>query len=464
MITPGFETPLLARTSPGVPDDVPWEDYLGLDPIGAAQAEAEWWALNLAPDAALADDHDTPRGTAAIASAVADLQGAELAGFLAGLPPREGVDGASVVDAIVGFEKVVRWAQAMQLRWVGELAARREDGRTGWARDASPATGAGDAHSERLRTPGEDLLGRVGEHAAAEVAFALHTTRRAATDLLHAAVTLTRRLPLTLRAVERGDVSTGAAVVAAEETCVLDAAAVAAVDEVLVERITGATVPQARERVRRAVVSADAAAAAAREVRARRCRSFDVDRRVVDGMGTFGGYAPIEDVVAIDERVDALARAAKSLGDDRSAGARRMDVVRDLLLGRPIATTDGTVVVEPLPARTWKVDVVVAESTLRGADEEPGELCGYGPITAPTARRLAGLAFGGLPGSQRPGARLDGSACSDAGSDARPTGATAPTPASTAAGTLTTRSQVTIGMRGRTRHGGRRCGPCGDGW
>jgi hypothetical protein len=311
--------------------------------------------------------------------------------------PAAGVPAAEAPAA----EAPAAGARAAGASAAGATAGAGEAGAVG-GDDAATAASAAPMDLERLRTPGEDLLGRVGEHAAAEVAFALHTTRRAATDLLHAAVTLTRRLPLTLRAVERGDVSTRAAVVAAEETCVLDAAAVAAVDEVLVERISAATVPQARERVRRAVVSADPAAAAAREVRARRCRSFDVDRRVVDGMGTFGGYAPIEDVVAIDERVDALARAAKGPGDGRSAGARRMDIVRDLLLGRPVLTADATVAVEPLPARTWKVDVVVAESTLRGADDEPGELSGYGPITAPTARRLAGLAVAGLLGSQRP--------------------------------------------------------------
>src|SRR5215210_8776639 len=118
LLGPGYETPMVARTCPRVDDDVAWEDYLMLDPVGAAQAEAEWWAARqrLEPRAAVAEQHGTPRGTAAIASGVADLQGAELAGFLAGLPPREGVDGASVVDAIVGFEKVARWAQAMQLR------------------------------------------------------------------------------------------------------------------------------------------------------------------------------------------------------------------------------------------------------------------------------------------------------------------------------------------------------------
>src|SRR3954447_7162251 len=172
-------------------------------------------------------------GTAAVAAAVADLRGPALAGFLAGLPPAAGVDGGTVVEALVGYERVIRWAQAMQLRWVAELAARRQDGRTGWARDTPPASTAGAPAAsasgapaasapvaglggEGLRTPAEDLVGRVGEHAAAEVAFALGTTRRAGTDLLYAAVTLPRRLPVTLAALQGGAVSARAAVVAAE--------------------------------------------------------------------------------------------------------------------------------------------------------------------------------------------------------------------------------------------------------
>ncbi|MDX6284496.1 MAG: hypothetical protein QOH03_5567, partial [Kribbellaceae bacterium] len=461
--------PLVPRAVPVVDEDVPWEQYQVLDPVGAAQAQAEWWAIcqGLEP-AACADGPDGAAGvagdagapgTAWVAAAVADLRGPALAGFLDGLPPEAGVDGASVVEAITGFERVIRWAQARQLRWVNELASRREDGRTGWARDhparpAAPApdptapagadpagaepAGAEPAGAEAagadlagavpagpacadptgplgpdaadptgpagsvgpaaggLRTPGEDLLGAVGEHAAAEVAFALGTTRRAATDLLYAAVTLTRRLPATLGALEAGVVSARAAAVVAEETCVLDAAAAAAVDQVLVERIGGRTVPATRAAVRRAVLSVDPDAAAAREAKARRCRSFDVDRRVVDGMGTFGGYAPIDQVVAIDQRVDALARAARTPGDTRTAGARRMDVVVDLLLGRQVHAPDGTVVVEPPPPRTWRVDVVVSAATLAGHDDEPGDLVGYGPITAPTARTLAGLPATGL--------------------------------------------------------------------
>ena len=164
-----FETPLVPRTAPVVDEDVPWEQYRVLDPIGAAQAEAEFWAVDRGlgdvdpsrdgVDGVAGGDtggdgevYRPPAGTAAVAAAVADLQGPALAGFLADLPAFAGVDGATVVEAMVGYEKVIRWAQAMQLRWVAELASRREDGRTGWARDsaakaASPAatSTAGDA-------------------------------------------------------------------------------------------------------------------------------------------------------------------------------------------------------------------------------------------------------------------------------------------------------------------------------
>ena len=127
-----FETPLVPRTAPVVDEDVPWEQYRVLDPIGAAQAEAEFWAIDrglgdLDPSrdgeaGGHGEVYRPPAGTAAVAAAVADLHGPALAGFLADLPPFAGVDGATVVEAMVGYEKVIRWAQAMQLRWVAELA------------------------------------------------------------------------------------------------------------------------------------------------------------------------------------------------------------------------------------------------------------------------------------------------------------------------------------------------------
>ena len=84
------------------------------------------------------------------------------------------------------------------------------------------------------------------------------------------------------------------------------------------------------------MLSADPAAGAARESRARRCRSFDVDRRVVDGMGTFGGYAapclPLTRVKpegGIEAMKELLATNATSLPQDAAS----------LVAERPIAAS-----------------------------------------------------------------------------------------------------------------------------
>ena len=76
--------------------------------------------------------------------------------------------------------------------------------------------------------------------------------------------------------------------------------------------------------------------------------------------------------------------------DDRSLDQIRSDVLADIgARGLALAVTDTGA---PLPTRKGRrpqIGVVVAASTLLGLDEEPGELAGVGPITAPLARRIA---------------------------------------------------------------------------
>jgi hypothetical protein len=70
--------------------------------------------------------------------------------------------------------------------------------------------------------------------------------------------------------------------------------------------------------------------------------------------------------------------------DDRTTDQRRADVLGDVG-GHGLASED-------LPVRHGRrpqIQVTVAASTLLGVDELPGELAGYGPITADTARRIA---------------------------------------------------------------------------
>jgi hypothetical protein len=86
----------------------------------------------------------------------------------------------------------------------------------------------------------------------------------------------------------------------------------------------------------------------------------------------------------------ALAAQGPRAVDDRSLDQIRSDVLADLgARGLALSLTDTGA---PLPTRKGRrpqIGVVVAASTLLGLDEEPGELAGVGPVTAPLARRIA---------------------------------------------------------------------------
>jgi hypothetical protein len=94
-------------------------------------------------------------------------------------------------------------------------------------------------------------------------------------------------------------------------------------------------------------------------------------------MAKLYAYVPADKAVAIKLRVDKIARLAKMQFDDRTMDQRRADVVCDLLLGKP-----SNVQVQ--------LQVTVPATMLMGLDDQPGELAGYGPITADLARELAG--------------------------------------------------------------------------
>ncbi len=139
-----------------------------------------------------------------------------------------------------------------------------------------------------------------------------------------------------------------------------------------------------RASLARAVIATDPAAAQTRHDQA------SVERRVQlwalpDGMAALYATLPAAAAVACHDWLTALATKAKGPGDVRTLDQRRADALADLAL-------DG--LTDPdLPRRHGRpvaVQVAVAASTLAGLDEAPGELTGYGPVTAQVARALAG--------------------------------------------------------------------------
>lgn len=324
------------------------------------------------------------------------LDGVELARFLMQLPEASSVDGWTVVEAMVGWEKVIRFAQGQQLQWIAELGSRRPQVHAKWAR--VPAAEPGTDGSP-LPDPGVGEIGDTTRACAQEVALALDLPRMTAQGLLIDARRLSRVLPTTLSALQSGRLSLHCARVISGETSVLtDGEARLVQDRVLdwlADPGAGKTTARVTQHVRRAVLSADPGSALVRERRAVAGRFVRPRTQVEDGMVVWDAQLPAAESLAAWERIGALAAAAKHPGDPRTADARRADVVIDLLLGRVTSTPDGRAA-DPVAGRLWRTDVVVAASTLLGDDDEPGELVGWGPLTASTSRRLAGLG-GHLP-------------------------------------------------------------------
>jgi Domain of unknown function (DUF222) len=255
-------------------------------------------------------------------------------------------EGDDVIAALQHWERVISYAQAQQLKAIMELAELRR------------------------RPDGEDE-----EYLADEIALALTISRVAASQRLGLAWELVRRLPATLGALERGEIDQVRARAISDAVAPLSDERAAAVEARVLGKATDQNAPQLRRSLKRAVIAVDPDGAQARHEQRRE------DRRIVlspqlDGMSELYAYLPAPAASAIYLAVDQAARHAQAPGDARTADQRRADAFVDLILGDSSA----------LPAQ---VKVVVPAATLLGADDQPGELAGYGPIPANLAREVA---------------------------------------------------------------------------
>ena len=258
------------------------------------------------------------------------------------------------VDLLVALERQRRSFEAAQLR-VLAVMQERDSSRLGLAQDA--------------------------------VSLALQVSLRSAQGKLAQARTLASELPRTLAAVASGSISADHARVLAEAVWRLpdDPALPAALEDAVLPPLLASrcvTVPQLRQRVRRAVLRLDPAGAERRHQRAL------ADRRVEycpgeDGMATLSVLLAAPEAQLLYTRLTAAARLLPAQ-DLRTLDQQRADLLVDALLsGLP---ADG---LPRLQGRRPAINVVVAADTLLGLDDQPAHLTGYGAITAQTARRLA---------------------------------------------------------------------------
>jgi hypothetical protein len=215
------------------------------------------------------------------------------------------------------------------------------------------------------------------QDAAVEVACALRISERTAEAQVAEAHTLTQVFPEALGELAAGRVQSTQVRSLVEATGALDRQAARTVQEQVLGRMSEQNPATTRKALSRAVLKADPEGAVRRHEAARG------ERRVAcypesDGMSVLSATLPAEQAVHAMAVIDAHARAAKQEpGDTRTLEQARADSFYRLVTG--------TAGVYP-PA---VVQVAVGLDTLLGVDERPGELTGYGPITAHTARMLA---------------------------------------------------------------------------
>lgn len=105
-----------------------------------------------------------------------------------------------------------------------------------------------------------------------------------------------------------------------------------------------------------------------------------------DGMGQLTAFVAAEKGQAIISRLTSVARGQQDGGDSRTLDQLRADILASLLLGSEAGSSPQS---RDLPQTAAEIMVLIPADTLFGADDQPAELNGYGPISSEAARRLA---------------------------------------------------------------------------
>ncbi len=220
-----------------------------------------------------------------------------------------------------------------------------------------------------------DLVDKAAVAGSAEIAAALHLTRRTADGELSLALELQRRLPQVWAALCEGQVDQRRARILVLDTVHLPIVTAREVVGGLLPDAARLTTGQLRARLRRLCIQADPDEAADRY------RHGVEDRRVVieanpDGTANFFAFnQPPHDAVAAKNRINSLALGLRRAGDKRTMDQLRSDVFLDIVVGRQHPTVGGA------------THITTDLESLAKLNDHPGYLHGYGPVIADIARQ-----------------------------------------------------------------------------
>ena len=329
-----FETPV-TETAAGFGDGAPDDDL---------DAVPEWLLAD--PDA----DPDHPPGEWLHDEPVLTYGSCVPSGWLAldldsatADPARLSDD--TLIEAMIGFDRIASWAAARQARLLAELAHRRPT-------DQAP-------HSARWAGVGS-------EYAPDEVGVALHLARGTACARVGLACRLLATLPETHTLWESGRIDTAKARAIDDATWMLSPELARAVQDRVLPRAPEQTLAQLKAALARAVIVVDPDGAEQRHRQARR------DRRVVitpeaDGMASLWALLTATQAAGA---FTWLTRLARGLGPDdpRSMDTRRADILAALLSGQLVTNPDtGTTPDSTTPADPTEDDESTGDTPIRDA-------------------------------------------------------------------------------------------------
>jgi hypothetical protein len=223
--------------------------------------------------------------------------------------------------------------------------------------------GIADYVNRQIANPVVGYDERLMAHSAeAEIALELHLPPATASRWVHLALTLTRRLPQTLEALERGELSKAAAEMIADETENLNVAQCAQLENTVLPDAGTRSYRSLRNKVRRTVEKLDADAVRKRAEKAVEDRCVYV-KDEPHGMATLCIHGPADVIgslyTSLNDRVLSAQASAASTGikDDRRVGAQRHDAIVDLL-GTGLGIDPWT---PPVPESSFLTEDQIAE-------------------------------------------------------------------------------------------------------
>jgi hypothetical protein len=323
---------------------------------------------------------------------------------------------AGPLGAVQAADREIARQTAIRARAAAAFAASRPA-------SADRAQGQPGAMSPQRWAARPEILRRVSEWAAPELAVALSLSAAAAEGLLERSLLLVHRLPGTLAALEAGALHPGQLWPLLEHVAPIDAPRMRAEVEAEVLRWAAGRVTtpgQLGAKIRRVTARRDARAAAQRLTRALAERGVSLRRGRLAGLAEVGLLLTEPEAQALHR---ALGAYADALDDDpaapRTRGQKMADCLLDLVL-RPGASD--------LPPVQVLLTVVAALPTLAGGDQ-PGEINGQvvpAELIRELLRALAGSPAGepgadpsglGAAPAAEPGAEPDPAAAAGASAD-----------------------------------------------